>query len=48
MNTFGLGRNAPLNTFGLGKFLGIIISTWKDTIRFSVFIKSKLRKNVEL
>ena len=47
MNTLGLGRKTPLNTYGLGKIQQIILDGWKDAIRFSAFIKRKLLNKVE-
>ena len=47
MNTFGMKKKG-INTFWLGKVAEYIPEVWKDAIRFSVFIKRKLQKFVEI
>ena len=46
MNTFGLGRNNK--AFGLGKiYTSVIVTGYRDIIRFSLYIIKKVGFSVE-
>lgn len=47
MKILGLHKKSSLHTWGLRGFIEIITEGWKDAIRFSVYIKRKLRSSVE-
>ena len=47
MNTFGLGRQSGLNTFGLGG-IGILLAKWRNVFTFDVLIAKRVVRQVNI
>jgi len=47
VNTFGLGRQSGLNTFGLGG-IGILLAKWRNVFTFDVLIAKRVVRQVNI